>query len=127
MLIPLEELKTLPANPNVGDVERAVATTGFSRFPVCSAEGRMLGYLHVKDVLDQAGTDPTTPVPAERIRPLPSVSVTDRLDEAMTSLRRAGSHLAMATTPSGEVAGVVALEDLVEEYVGKVRDGTHVS
>ncbi|MER2091399.1 MAG: hemolysin family protein [Saccharopolyspora rectivirgula] len=127
VLIPLEELKTLPANPNVGDVERAVATTGFSRFPVCSAEGRMLGYLHVKDVLDQAGTDPTTPVPAERIRPLPSVSVTDRLDEAMTSLRRAGSHLAMATTPSGEVAGVVALEDLVEEYVGKVRDGTHVS
>ncbi|SEG97208.1 hypothetical protein SAMN02982929_06662, partial [Saccharopolyspora kobensis] len=41
-------------------------------------------------------------------------------------LRRSGSHLATAVDTTGAPIGVVAMEDLVEEYVGTVRDGTHV-
>ena len=49
-----------------------------------------------------------------------------RLDEALAALRRAQSHLARAVSGDSAVLGVVALEDLLEEYVGTVRDGTHV-
>lgn len=126
VLVPLPEVTTLPGRPTLGDVERLVADTGFSRFPVRADDGRLLGYLHVKDVLDQAGDDPKTPIADARRRELPTVPVTARLDEAMTSLRRAGSHLAAAVDSGGVAVGVVALEDLVEEYVGTVRDGTHV-
>ncbi|MDA3642963.1 hemolysin family protein [Saccharopolyspora indica] len=126
VLVPTAELITLPQRPTLGDVERAVAETGFSRFPVRGDDGEMRGYLHVKDVLDQIGHDDATPVAAWRIRPLPTVSAAARLDEALASLRRSGSHLATAVDTTGAPVGVVAMEDLVEEYVGTVRDTTHV-
>lgn len=126
VLVPLDKLTTLPPDPTLGDVEHAVSTTGFSRFPVRS-NGGLLGYLHVKDILDQAGHDPATLVAAARIRRLPTVREDSRLDDALTALRRARSHLATAVDAGGQPLGVVALEDLVEEYVGTVRDGTHVN
>ncbi|GAA4882674.1 MULTISPECIES: hemolysin family protein [Saccharopolyspora] len=126
VLVRLDDLTTLPERPTLGDVEGAVADTGFSRFPVRADGGALLGYLHIKDVLDQASNDPSTPVSPARVRRLPTVQVHARLDEAMTSLRREGSHLATAVDDAGSPIGVVALEDLVEEYVGTVRDSTHV-
>ncbi|MFD9732896.1 hemolysin family protein [Umezawaea sp. NPDC059074] len=127
VLVPLDRLTTLSSNPTVGEVESSVARTGFSRFPVRGDNGRLLGYLHVKDVLDLAGADPGTPVPRTRIRGLPDLPVDAHLDEALAALRRAQSHLARAVDADGTLCGVVAMEDLVEEYVGTVRDGTHVS
>ncbi|MGI8305630.1 hemolysin family protein [Saccharopolyspora hattusasensis] len=126
VLVPLTDLTTLPQHPTLGDVEQAVAHTGFSRFPLRRDDGTLTGYLHIKDVLDQAGHDPTTPIAPARIRRLPTVPAHARLDHAMTSLRRTGSHLATATDTTGQPIGIVALEDLVEEYVGTVRDATHV-
>ncbi|MBW4721081.1 hemolysin family protein [Saccharothrix obliqua] len=126
VLVPLERITSLSARPTMGEVEAAVSATGFSRFPVRD-DGRLIGYLHVKDVLDLADADPATRVPGSRVRGLPRVAADARLDEAVAALRRAQSHLARAVSADGEVLGVVALEDLVEEYVGTVRDGTHVS
>ncbi len=126
VLVPMERVTTVSARPTMGEVEAAVSATGFSRFPVRD-DGRLIGYLHVKDVLDLADADPDTQVPGSRIRGLPEVPVDARLDEALTALRRTQSHLARAVSADGEARGVVALEDLVEEYVGTVRDGTHVS
>lgn len=127
VLVPLSHVTVLPESPTLGDVEHAVSTTGFSRFPVRSDGGALTGYLHVKDVLDQAGNAPDTPVPSSRVRGLPTLPVGARLDDALTSLRNTGSHLATAVDDAGTTHGVVALEDLVEEYVGTVRDGTHVA
>ena len=125
VLVPLGEVETVPYPPTVGDVEEAVNRTGFSRFPVRMPDGGLNGYLHLKDVLDQADQDPATPVPAHRIRGLPEIPADSRLDEALSALRRARSHVAKAVAGDRAVLGVVALEDLVEEYVGTVRDGTH--
>jgi CBS domain containing-hemolysin-like protein len=120
VLVPIERVTTVPAEPVLGDIERAVVATGFSRYPLRTADGRFLGYLHVKDVLGLAGEHPDTPVPVASVRALPEVPANAKLDEALAGLRRSGSHL-------GVTVGVVALEDLVEEYVGTVRDATHVS
>jgi CBS domain containing-hemolysin-like protein len=125
VLVPLERVETVPHPPTVGDIEAAVARTGFSRYPVRMPDGRLNGYLHVKDVLDQADADGDTPVPYHRVRGLPEVPVDSRLDEALAALRRARSHVAKAVSADRTVLGIVALEDLVEEYVGTVRDGTH--
>ena len=130
VLVPSSGLTTVPAKPTLGDIERAVAQTGFSRFPLCEGQlgdGQLGGYLHVKDVLELLGRPPETPVPPSSVRPLPDVQSTAKLDEALALLRRSGSHLARVVGPEGSTTGVVALEDLVEEYVGTVRDATHVS
>ncbi|WP_019812616.1 hemolysin family protein [Saccharomonospora saliphila] len=127
VLVPLDELTTLPANPTMGDVEQAVSGTGFSRFPVRADGGRLAGYVHVKDVLDQFGGDPAAGVPARLTRRLTHLPLRARLDEALSAMRREGSHLATAVNAEGSDVGIVALEDLLEEYVGTVRDGTHVT
>ncbi|OLF10083.1 hypothetical protein BLA60_16625 [Actinophytocola xinjiangensis] len=125
VLVPLGRVETVPYPPTVGDIEDAVVRTGFSRFPVRMPDGRLNGYLHVKDVLDQADAAPETPVPAHRVRGLPEIPADSRLDEALAALRRTRSHVAKAVSPDRTVLGVVALEDLVEEYVGTVLDATH--
>ncbi|ONI87478.1 hypothetical protein ALI144C_08775 [Actinosynnema sp. ALI-1.44] len=125
VLVPLDDVTTVPYPPKIGDIEAAVAATGFSRFPVRLADGRLNGFVHVKDVLDLAG-DSDTPLPWARVRGLPQLPADARLDEALAALRRVQSHLAKAVAPDGTVLGVVALEDLVEEYVGTVRDSTHI-
>jgi CBS domain containing-hemolysin-like protein len=127
VLVPLGKLTTLPPTPTVGDVEEAVSSTGFSRYPLCSAAGELIGYLHVKDVLDQIGDDPSTTIPASKTRALTDLPVHARLDEALSAMRKDGTHLARALDADGRAVGVVALEDLVEEYVGTVHDGTHVA
>lgn len=127
VMLPLDAVTTLPAAPTVGEVEATVEATGYSRFPLRAADGRLVGYLHVKDVLDQLDAPADKPVPANRIRGLPEVPTDARLDEAVTALRRARSHLARAVRPDGAVVGLVALEDLFEEFVGTVRDATHVA
>lgn len=126
VLVPIDDVKTVPYPPKIGDIEAAVVSTGFSRFPVRLPDGRLNGYVHVKDVLDLAGTDPETPLPWARVRGLPQLPADSHLDEALAALRRVQSHLAKAVAGDGTVLGVVALEDLVEEYVGTVRDSTHI-
>ncbi|MGH3767983.1 MAG: hemolysin family protein [Pseudonocardiaceae bacterium] len=126
VLVPISGLITVPAEPTLGDIERAVAQTGFSRFPLRTG-GQLVGYLHVKDVLPLLGRPADTPVPPSSTRPLPEVSASAKLDEALALLRRSRSHLARVVGADGGAQGVVALEDLVEEYVGTVRDATHVS
>ncbi|WP_098959337.1 hemolysin family protein [Pseudonocardia sp. N23] len=124
VVVPLAELVTLSPEPTVGEVAAAVAETGFSRFPLRGDDGRLVGYLHVKDILDVVD-DPAAVVPASRFRGLPEVPADARLDEALAALRSSRAHLARAVDPAGRTVGLVAMEDLLEAYVGTVRDSTH--
>lgn len=127
--VPLSEVRTVTVSgpgggPTVGAVEDALARTGYSRFPVVDASGFFLGYLHIKDVLAQAD-DPAAVVAPGRVRPLPKVAADMPLPDALSRLRRSNSHLALVTDGGGVVCAMVALEDLVEDLVGTVRDGMH--
>ena len=126
---PLRDIRTVAvtdegAGPTVGAVEEALAETGYSRFPITDASGAYLGYLHIKDVLAFVN-DPDAVLDFAMVRPLPVVSASLPLPDALSRLRRTNSHLALVTGPDGSVTGMVALEDLVEDLVGTVRDGTH--
>src|SRR5699024_2487695 len=62
VMIPVSQVRTVPmapGGPTLGSVEQAVTATGFSRYPVRTDGGRLVGYLHVKDILDLM-LDPTT-------------------------------------------------------------------
>lgn len=131
VMVPLAKTRSVPLRGDgttLGDIETAVAETGFSRYPVRATDGSLVGYLHVKDVLDLVADDeagPGTPIPRTDIRPLPTVSMGTTLFEALARLRRTNSHLGRVVDSRGNTVGIVALEDLVEEFVGTVRDATH--
>lgn len=131
VMIRSSQMRTVPlvaGGTTLGAVEEAVVETGYSRYPVRAADGALVGYLHLKDVLDRVADEaagPDTLIPRSDIRRLPLISVTLPLDDALAALRRASAHLGAVIDASGAVIGIVALEDLVEEFVGTVRDGTH--
>ena len=110
--------------PTVGDVAEAVAETGFSRFPMRAPSGDLAGYLHVKDILDLLD-DPATAVPAPRVRTLPGGAHLHAGWTRPSPCCGAPGPTWAAPSHRGETVGLVAMEDLVERYVGEVRDATH--
>ncbi|WP_431047375.1 hemolysin family protein [Streptomyces sp. P1-3] len=104
-------------------IEELTVRTGYSRFPIRGPGGGFMGYLHVKDVLDLE--DPERAVPQHVWRPIETLRAELPLDDALTVMRRAASHLAAVTDASGRVLGLVALEDVLEMLVGEVRDPAH--
>ncbi|MEX3504042.1 hemolysin family protein [Corynebacterium sp. LK2510] len=128
VMIPLDRLKTIPyssAGIDLAIVERAVRETGFSRFPVARPEGGLVGYVHVKDILDLMDGESASPViPTSRIRALSIVDGAGSLDDALTAMHRRSAHMAQVRD-DGVLTGVLALEDIIEEYVGTVADWTH--
>jgi CBS domain containing-hemolysin-like protein len=122
VLLPHAGLATVARGATVVEVEERCAATGYSRFPVRDAGGDLIGYLHVKDVLE---TDPERrlrPVADKWIRPLATVRRGDRLHDALEVMQARGAHMARVADSDGTVHGVVALEDVLEELVGEIRD-----
>jgi CBS domain containing-hemolysin-like protein len=127
--VPLSEVHAVQvgangSGPTVAAIQRALAETGYSRFPVVDSAGRFIGYVHIKDVLPLVD-DADAVVDLAMVRPLPQVPASLPLPDALSRLRHDNSHLALVTGPGGDVSAIVALEDLVEDLVGAVRDGTH--
>ncbi|MGJ6980726.1 hemolysin family protein [Aestuariimicrobium soli] len=125
VLLPLDDLATVERGCTAVEVEDLCARTGFSRFPVRSGGGDLLGYLHVKDVLE---TDPQRRgrvVDDKWIRPFATVRATDVLHDGLETLQRKGAHLARVVDDEGETIGLATLEDVLEELVGEIRDAAH--
>ncbi|MDR0626860.1 MAG: CBS domain-containing protein, partial [Bifidobacteriaceae bacterium] len=111
------DLVTVGEGVTPGELERRVAKTGFSRFPVRGADGAPAGYLHIHDVLDLVGADRRDqPVPSGRIRPLVRAEASDEIEDVLATMQLTGSHLVAVD------GGVVFMEDVLEELVGEVKD-----
>ena len=128
VMIPIDDVVTIPYSRGgitLSALEKAVRETGYSRYPVEGSAGALVGYIHVKDVLDLLQSDAANPIiPQNRIRRLSIVDGSGSLDDALTSMHRRSAHMAQVRD-HGELVGVLALEDLIEEYVGTVSDWTH--
>ncbi|MEU7027271.1 hemolysin family protein [Streptomyces sp. NPDC046275] len=129
VLIPYASLVTVPPSVTPREIEELTVRTGFSRFPVrapggaAGGRGAFMGFVHVKDVLDLE--DPERAVPQQVWRPMATLRAELPLDDALTVMRRAATHLAQVSDASGRVLGLVALEDVLEMLVGEVRDPAH--
>jgi CBS domain containing-hemolysin-like protein len=124
VVIPTDKMAMLTSRATPEHIEQLAAETGYSRFPVSNDSGRLLGYIHLKDVLAKEGSDRSKAVSAKELRPLVIVKSSSSLREALTVMQRSGSHLAQVVNSHGRVLGIVALENVLEELVGEIRDET---
>lgn len=122
VLLPMAELETVGPEATPGLVEELAGRTGYSRFPVLLEAGVLSGYLHLKDLLAEDDARRDQPVAARDRRMLPTVAVDDRLRTVLQTMQRSRAHLASVRGADGGVLGVVALEDVLEELVGEIRD-----
>jgi CBS domain containing-hemolysin-like protein len=125
VLMSAEDLTTVPRGATFAEVEQVCAVTGYSRFPVTTEAGDLMGYLHIKDVLE---TDPARRVRSvddKWVRPFATVRPDVVLHEALETLQRKEAHMGRVVDVDGTVLGLVTLEDVLEELVGEIRDAAH--
>ncbi|MEU2431898.1 hemolysin family protein [Streptomyces sp. NPDC007861] len=116
VVMPVERVVATHVGTTPEELERLSAESGFSRFPVLDPAQRILGYLHVKDALDEAPRD--SPFPVTALRPIARVRAATPLDDVLTAMRRSRTHLAAVLDEDGTLAGLVTMEDVLRELVG---------
>lgn len=122
VLIPIDKLVTVEQGASSADVELKAFQTGFSRFPVTGSKAELTGYLHIKDVLEIQQNKRLQPIDEKRIRPMPTLHADDLLDAALKKMQQRGTQMARVNDDAGTLLGVVAMEDVLEELVGSIRD-----
>lgn len=122
VMIPRTEVAFLDAETPVFKAVRIAAELPHSRYPVTrDSHDDVIGFVHVRDLFDPDVATRGVRV-GELIRTMPHLPGTVPVLAALQQMRRAGSHLAIVEDEYGGTAGIVTLEDLVEELVGEIRD-----
>jgi magnesium and cobalt transporter len=108
---------------SIADVVAIVEEEGYSRLPVYEGDlDHIVGFLMVKDLLKNWGSDTSSPVPSELIRPVTLVHASKLIGEILSELRHKKSHLAVVLDEYGGTAGLVTMEDIIEEIIGDIND-----
>ena len=122
VMIPRTEVAFLEASMSVQKAIRIVAELPHSRYPVVRANADdVVGFVHVRDLFGPAAAATGCKV-GELAREVAQLPGTKRVLPALSELRREGKHLAIVVDEYGGTAGIVTLEDIVEELVGDIRD-----
>ena len=123
LMTPRVQVESLPTDATVGDLIALTRRTGYSRFPVHEGDlDDVRGVVHVKQAF-------SVPAPKRADAPVSSIMLLAQIvpesldgDTLLDRLRSSGLQLAIVVDEYGGTAGLVTLEDLVEEIVGDVRD-----
>lgn len=123
VMTPRPRVRFVTADAPVAEVLRLAAATGHARFPVTgTGVDEVLGAVHFKHALAvPAGERDDRPVRSVMVE-LPEVPETAELDPLLGTLRSRGLQMAVVVDEYGGTAGIVTLEDLVEEIVGEIAD-----
>ncbi|MCO1577449.1 hemolysin family protein [Crossiella sp. SN42] len=123
LMTPRVHVQALRSDASVLDLIELSQRTGFSRFPVHSGDlDDVIGVVHVKQAFGVPVAQRDTTRVASLARPVPTVPDTLEGDALLDRLRASGLQVALVVDEYGGTAGLVTLEDLVEEIVGDVRD-----
>jgi CBS domain containing-hemolysin-like protein len=121
VMVPRVRIAGIPVGMVPDQVEAFLRRSPKARYPVYEGDlDHIIGVLHVKDLLRLmvAGAR----VAADDARQMPVVPETARLDEVLAVMQRERTHMALVVDEHGGVAGILTLEDLVEEVVGEIQD-----
>ena len=123
VLSPRIDLAALSTEASIGDAMKVINETGFSRIPLYEESvDHIVGVVYAKDLLAYPRSDDVRPSLREIARPPYFVPETKRVDELLSDMRRDQVHMAIAVDEYGGTAGVVTVEDLLEEIVGEISD-----
>ncbi len=122
VMLPRTEVDFLPGDMPAHKAVRELLRSPHSRYPVTGESADdVLGFVHVRDLLDPEVSGRNTRV-ADIARPVLRLPDTVRVLHALSEMRRGRSHLAIVADEYGGTAGIVTMEDLVEELVGDISD-----
>ena len=124
VMVPRDDICWITATATAADAEAVVLDQGHSRLPVVGPGGLddVLGFLHAKDLLLLDPEVYGRPLPPRLMRRMLVVPRERSLEDLLLSMRRSRVHFALVTEEDGTTAGIVTLDDLLQELVGDITD-----
>jgi putative hemolysin len=122
VLVPRTEVEFLPATMPMAEAADVVAKAPHTRFPVYQGSyDDVIGFVHSRDLLVPDAISSSQHV-GEACRPVKFLPISKTVLSALSEMRRENAHLAIVLDEYGGTAGIVTMEDLVEELIGEIRD-----
>jgi putative hemolysin len=122
VLVPRTEVEFLPATMPISDAAEIVRAAPHTRFPVYQESyDDVIGFVHARDLF-RPGTESASLRVGEVCRPVKFLPTSKTVLSALSEMRRENAHLAIVMDEYGGTAGIVTLEDLVEELIGEIHD-----
>lgn len=122
VMLPKSKMVTVSDEMSFEEIIKLVIKTGHSRFPVENDEDDIIGVLLAKDLLTFVQEPVENFKITDLMRPVHHIPESKPLDVMLREFRRKRLHLAIVTNEYGEIAGLVTLEDAIEEIVGEIDD-----
>lgn len=123
IMVPRIDMFALDVHTPVDDVVPAVLESGFSRVPVYrESVDNIIGLLYTKDLLKLWGNGKGEDALKDLLRPANFIPESKKVDELLAEMQAERIHIAIVVDEYGGVAGLVTLEDIVEEIVGEIQD-----
>jgi putative hemolysin len=123
VMTPRPAMVTISADATLEDLRQLVIHEQFSRIPVFRENiDDIIGFVHVRDMFELDHTERVSRTVSELVRPLPQVPETKSVGVLLREMQQNGTHLAIVVDEYGSTAGLVTMEDMVEEIVGEIRD-----
>ncbi len=123
IMIPRTDMTAVSLDASVEDIQRLILETGHSRIPLYEGDvDHVVGFVHAKDLLPLEGEAATRPAPRRSIRDMLVVPESRKLHPLLLDMRRERKHFALVVDEHGGTAGVLTLEDVLEELVGEIED-----
>ncbi len=121
IMTPRTEVEFFSSHMPIGEAQKAVATLDHSRYPVRQGDSDddVLGFIHIRDLI---APDPGVRTVGDLVRKVLFFPTGKLVLEALTEMRASHEHIAVIVDEYGGTDGIVTLEDVVEEFVGEIRD-----
>jgi CBS domain containing-hemolysin-like protein len=123
VMTPRPSMVAIGVDATLDDLRQLVIHEQFSRIPVYEGNiDAVIGFVHVRDMFELDHTERTQRTVRELLRPIRLVPETKPVGDLLREMQRDGAHMAVVIDEYGSTAGVVTMEDMVEEIVGEIRD-----
>jgi CBS domain containing-hemolysin-like protein len=123
VMVPRPDMIAVPVSTSLQDVLELILRTGYSRIPVYQGDiDDVVGLAYAKDVLRRLHDGQADKPLADILRPGPVMPESMRAAECLREMRRRKSHMVIVIDEYGGTAGLVTIEDLLEEIVGEITD-----
>ncbi len=123
VMVPRTDMITVDRSTSVEALVEVIRECGHSRIPIYEGRvDRIIGILHAKDLLIRIGSgEPITDL-GDIVRPPYFVPETKKIDQLLREFQQEKTHMAIVVDEYGGTAGLVTLEDVLEEIVGEIQD-----
>jgi CBS domain containing-hemolysin-like protein len=123
VMTPRPDMVAVPVSTSLQEVLELILRSGYSRIPVYQDDiDNVVGLAYAKDVLRRLHDGQADKPLADILRPAPIMPESMRAAECLREMRRRKSHMVIVIDEYGGTAGLVTIEDLLEEIVGEITD-----